>query len=163
MKSLRKRKNLSLSILAKQVNISKKALYEIENNLVTPTKETVERIESILGERIEKEVKIDLPKKEVLVPKTNLEKKVSFFLKKIGIENSSLELNFNLVGKSEESVFVVSKKIDFEEEKKIQEISDFVNAISFSILEKTRFLSHINLKELQKISSFEELKEKVLE
>lgn len=163
MKRLRIEKNLSLGALSKKVSLSKKSLYEIENNLVIPTRETVMKLEKILGDSIREKIEINLPKKEVIQPSTKTEKKIFYVFKKIGVEGSFLNVSFNFIGRKEKSLMVVSKEIETSEEKIVFDISKFLDSISFSVVErKDSLLPVVPLRDLNEISSFEELKERVL-
>lgn len=162
LKVLRKEKGVSLGKLSNYLNISKKSLYEIENGITMPTRETAEKLEKFFETNLILSNSVTIPEKEIVRPKGGIEKKISFLLEKIGIENSFLNLNFNLVGKADESVMVVSKRIEKEEEYEVWKISQFLGSFTFYVGEnETTLLPRLSLKKIEKITSAEELKEEL--
>ncbi|MEM5832144.1 MAG: helix-turn-helix domain-containing protein [Candidatus Aenigmatarchaeota archaeon] len=160
LKKLREEKKISLGKLSSYLKISKKSLYEIEKNISYPTKETAIKLEKFFNTSLILENQFKIPTKEILKPKTIIEKRISYSLEKIGIENSSLDININLVGKSSERIIVLSRKINREEEEKAYNISKLLETLAFYIgKENTSIIPKIDIDKIEKIESIEELKE----
>lgn len=102
-KLLRKKRNeleFTLEQLANKIGISKKAMYEIENERVNPTKETVEKLESVLSIDLKKPFEMKNAPITYLKPKNDFQGKVSKEFSRIGIDNSSVySAPFEIVGK----------------------------------------------------------------
>ncbi|MEM5814990.1 MAG: helix-turn-helix domain-containing protein [Candidatus Aenigmatarchaeota archaeon] len=160
MKKIREEKNISLAQVSSFLKISKKSLYEIENGLSLPTRETAAKLENFFGTNLILGNQVKVPSREIIKPRSYIDRKVSYLLERIGIENSSLNININLVGKSRERMFIVSKRINKKEEYKIYQLSQFLQTFTFYIgKEKTYILSRIPLTKIEKINSIDELKE----
>jgi len=105
LRKKREELNLSLEKLSRQIGISKKALYEIENQRVNPTVETVRKLEEMLGI----ELKVPYRMKEIgrvyIEPKNEFQKKVSLEFSRLGIDNSTVtSTSFEIIGKEKTSL-----------------------------------------------------------
>jgi putative transcriptional regulator len=105
---LRKRRqelNLSLGKLSKEIGISKKALYEIENQRVNPTLETVKKLEDLLGIDLRVPYKMKRVERTYIEPKDEFQKKVSLEFSRLGIKNSPVtSASFEIIGKEKTSL-----------------------------------------------------------
>ncbi len=105
LRKKREELNLSLERLSKQIGISKKALYEIENQRVNPTLETVERLEDLLGIDLKVPYKMEAVERTYIEPKNEFQKKVSSEFSRIGVDNSAVtSANFEIIGKEKISL-----------------------------------------------------------
>jgi len=105
LRKKREELNLSLEKLSKQIGISKKALYEIENQRVKPTLETVKRLEELLGIDLKMPYKMERVEKTYIKPKNEFQKKVSLEFSRLGIDNSAVtSANFEIIGKEKASL-----------------------------------------------------------
>jgi len=105
LRKKREELNLSLEKLSKQIGISKKALYEIENQRVNPTLETVKRLEELLGINLKMPYKMERIERTYIKPKNEFQKKVSLEFSRIGIDNSAVtSANFEIIGKEKTSM-----------------------------------------------------------
>jgi putative transcriptional regulator len=105
LRKKREELNLSLEKLSKQIGISKKALYEIENRRVNPTLETVERLEELLGIELKVPYKMEAVERIYIEPKYNFQKKVSLEFSRLGIDNSAVtSASFEIIGKEKTSL-----------------------------------------------------------
>jgi len=103
----KKREELKLSLdkLSKKIGISKKALYEIENQRVNPTLETVKRLEEMLGIDLKMPYKMERVEMTCIKPKNEFQKKVSLEFSRLGIDNSVVtSTNFEIIGKEKTSL-----------------------------------------------------------
>jgi len=105
---LRKRReelNLSLERLSKEIDISKKALYEIENQRVNPTVETVKKLEELLEIDLKIPYKMKKVKKVYVKPRSEFQEKVSTEFSRLGIDNTSVtSTSFEIIGKQKTSL-----------------------------------------------------------
>jgi len=105
LRKKREELNLSLEKLSKQIGISKKALYEIENQRVNPTLETVKRLEELLGIDLKMPYKMERVERTYIKPKDEFQKKVSLEFSRLGIDNSAVtSANFEIIGKEKTSL-----------------------------------------------------------
>jgi len=105
LRKKREELNLSLEKLSKQIGISKKALYEIENQRVNPTLETVKRLEELLDIDLKIPYKMERVEKTYIKPKNEFQKKVSLEFSRLGIDNSAVtSANFEIIGKEKTSL-----------------------------------------------------------
>jgi putative transcriptional regulator len=105
LKKKREELQLSLERLSKQIGISKKALYEIENQRVNPTVETVLRLEELLGIDLKVPYKMERVERTYIKPKNEFQKKVSIEFSRLGIDNSVItSANFEIIGKKKTSL-----------------------------------------------------------
>jgi len=105
LRKKREELNLSLEKLSKQIGISKKALYEIENQRVNPTLETVRRLEELLGIDLKVPYKMEKVERTYIKPKNEFQKKVSLEFSRLGIDNSAVtSTNFEIIGKEKTSL-----------------------------------------------------------
>jgi len=105
LRKKREELNLSLEKLSKQIGISKKALYEIENQRVNPTLETVKRLEKLLEIDLKVPYKMEVAGKTYIKPKNEFQKKVSLEFSRLGIDNSAVtSANFEIIGKEKTSL-----------------------------------------------------------
>ena len=105
LRKKREELNLSLEKLSKQIGISKKALYEIENQRVNPTLETVKKLEELLEIDLKVPYKMEAVEKTYIKPKNQFQKKVSLEFSRLGIDNSAVtSANFEIIGKEKTSL-----------------------------------------------------------
>jgi len=105
LRKKREELNLSLEKLSKQIGISKKALYEIENQRVNPTLETVKRLEDLLRIDLKIPYKMEKAERTYIEPKNEFQKKVSLEFSRLGIDNSAVtSTNFEIIGKEKTSL-----------------------------------------------------------
>ncbi len=106
--ALREKRNslgLTLKQLAEKIGITKKALYEIENNRVKPMEETVEKIEDELCMTFRSTYEMRSAKPTYVVPKNDFQHSVSLEFARIGVDNSPVRsAPFEIVGKKEFSL-----------------------------------------------------------
>jgi predicted transcriptional regulator len=96
---------LSLGKLSKEIGISKKALYEIENQRVNPTLETVKKLEDLLGIDLRVPDKGKRVERTYIEPKDEFQKKVSLEFSRLGIKNSPVtSASFEIIGKEKTSL-----------------------------------------------------------
>jgi len=105
LRKKREELDLSLDKLSKQIGISKKALYEIENQRVNPTLETVKRLEELLGIDLKLPYKMERVERTYIKPKNEFQKKVSLEFSRLGIDNSAVtSSSFEIIGKEKTSL-----------------------------------------------------------
>lgn len=105
LRQKRKERDMTLEQLAEAASISKKALYEIENNRVNPTIETVKRLENLLKIELKGNYKLKIAERIYLKPKNEFQSKVSKEFVRIGIDNSVVySAPFELIGKEKFSL-----------------------------------------------------------
>jgi putative transcriptional regulator len=105
LRKKREELNLSLEKLSKQIRISKKALYEIENQRVNPTLETVKKLEELLGIDLKMPYKMEGVEKTYIEPKNEFQKKVSLEFSRLGVDNSPVtSASFEIIGKEKTSL-----------------------------------------------------------
>lgn len=105
LRKKREELNLSLEKLSKEIGISKKALYEIENQRVNPTLETVKKLEELLGVDLKIPYKMKNVERTYIEPKNEFQKKVSLEFSRIGIDNSSVtSASFEIIGREKNSL-----------------------------------------------------------
>lgn len=75
LRKKREELNLSLKKLSREIGISKKALYEIENQRVNPTLETVKRLEDLLDIDLKTPYKMEKVERTYVEPKNEFQKK----------------------------------------------------------------------------------------
>ncbi|MBI2546973.1 MAG: helix-turn-helix domain-containing protein [Candidatus Aenigmarchaeota archaeon] len=105
LKEKRLERNLTLEELADQVGISKKAMYEIENKRVNPQKDTVRRLERLLGAELALPFEMKHTESVYIKPKGNFQRDVSAEFSRIGIDNSSVNSTpFEIIAKGNSSI-----------------------------------------------------------
>ncbi|MDI6826119.1 MAG: helix-turn-helix domain-containing protein [Candidatus Aenigmarchaeota archaeon] len=105
LRKKREELNLSLEELSKEIRISKKALYEIENQRVNPTQETVKRLEELLGIDLKVPYRMERVERTYVEPKDEFQKKVSLEFSRLGIDNSAVtSASFEIIGKEKTSL-----------------------------------------------------------
>jgi len=133
---------LSLGKLSKKVGISKKALYEIEKGRVEPMKETVERLEEVLGVNLKKPYELQVPQeKEYLKTEDAFQRKVSKEFRRIGIDNSPVKsAPFEIIGKEKISL-ITALSYNTEKAKKVaakvKNLSSIFSSKSVFVLKKS--------------------------
>ena len=142
LRERRKEMRLSLEKLSRKVGISKKALYEIEKGEVEPMRETVERLEEVLGVDLKKPYRLRIPeKKEYLKTKDAFQRKVSEEFKRIGIDNSPVKsAPFEIIGKEKISL-ITALSFNMEKAKmiapKVKNLSSIFSSESIFVLKKS--------------------------
>jgi len=97
--------NLSLERLSKEIDISKKALYEIENQRVNPTVATVKKLEDLLGIDLKIPYEMKRVERAYVKPRNEFQKKVSLEFSRLGIDNSPVtSASFEIIGKEKTSL-----------------------------------------------------------
>jgi len=105
LRKKREELNLSLEKLSKQIGISKKALYEIENQRVNPTVDTVQKLEELLGIDLKIPYKMERVERTYIEPKNEFQKKVSLEFSRLGVDNSAVtSASFEIIGKEKTSL-----------------------------------------------------------
>jgi len=105
LRKKREELNLSLEKLSKQIGISKKALYEIENQRVNPTVDTVQKLEELLGIDLKVPYKMERVERTYVEPKNEFQKKVSLEFSRLGVDNSAVaSASFEIIGKEKTSL-----------------------------------------------------------
>jgi len=105
LRKKREELDLSLEKLSKQIGISKKALYEIENQRVNPTLETVRKLEGLLGIDLKVPYKMEKVERTYVKPKNEFQKKISLEFSRLGIDNSPVtSTNFEIIGREKTSL-----------------------------------------------------------
>ena len=105
LRKKREELNLSLEKLSKQIGISKKALYEIENQRVNPTVDTVKKLEELLGIDLKVPYKMERVERTYVEPKNEFQKKVSLEFSRLGVDNSAVaSASFEIIGKEKTSL-----------------------------------------------------------
>jgi len=142
LRERRKEMKLSLGKLSKKVGISKKALYEIEKGRVEPMKETVERLEEVLGVNLKKPYELQVPQeKEYLKTEDVFQRRVSKEFKRIGIDNSPVKsAPFEIIGKEKISL-ITALSYNTEKAKKVapkvKNLSSIFSSKSVFVLKKS--------------------------
>lgn len=136
----KKREELKLSLkqLAERAGMSKKALYEIENNRVTPSVQTVEKLEEILKTDLRLAYKPEPLNATYLKPKDKFEERIRKEFVRIGIDNSSVySAPFEIVGKTKKPLITSLSK----DEKKIKKNVFTVKKLSFIFSSECTFIA----------------------
>ncbi|MBD3156152.1 MAG: helix-turn-helix domain-containing protein [Candidatus Aenigmarchaeota archaeon] len=128
IKKSRESMDLSLDELSEKVGISKKSLYEIENQRVDPSKETLDKLEGFFGIEFSRGCEIKVPNSFHRVePKSDFQKRVYSKFSEIRMECSCLSSSpFEVVGRRKE-VFLTSLS---ENEKEVNIKSRVLNNMS---------------------------------
>lgn len=138
LREKRKEIRLTLEKLSGMVGISKKALYEIENNRVSPTVDTVKKLESVLGIDLKTSYELRTTQPEYLKPKNDFQKQVSHEFARIGIDNSPVySTQFEIVGKEKFSLITNLSK----NTRKIKREATVVKRLSNMFLSKAVFVA----------------------
>lgn len=131
LKEKRKESDLTLEELARQVGISKKAMYEIENKRVNPRKETVRKIERILATELTLPYEMRHAGAVYLKPKDSFQKAVSMEFSRIGIDNSSVHSSpFEIIGRESFSLITNLSTIPSEVKQELTEIKGISEILS---------------------------------
>lgn len=171
LKERRKELGLTLEELARQVGISKKAMYEIENKRVNPQENTVKRLESILRIDLTLPYEMKYSQAIYLKPKTHFQRNVSMEFTRIGIDNSSLNSTpFEVIGKESFSLItsLSEKPGKTHEIFEIKQLSEILSSKPLIISKKTTTNSVegvpiISESELNELHSSQELIEMINE
>ncbi len=174
LKNKRNEMGLSLSELSKLTGISKKALYEIENEKVKPSFETVEKIEKALNVNLKQSFKLEIPEPAYLKPKDDFQRTISKEFERMGIKNACVySAPFEIVGKEEEAL--ITRLVKMEEEitkysKNIKRISCFLSSKAVFIAKNIKresvngipIFCEEEIKNIENLKEFEKiLKEKI--
>lgn len=112
--SVRKKREemgMTLEDLAGKIGLSKKAVYEIENRRVNPTKITADNLEKVLRVKIQKPYEISGAPETYLKPRDEMQKKVSKEFSRMGIKNSPIYSPYiENVGKEKFTVITSTNK-----------------------------------------------------
>ncbi len=124
----RLKRSLTLKSLSEIAEISKKSLYEIENNRVRPTLETVEKLERIFKISLILPYEFKKPEiSETIEPKTELQRKISLKFTELKIDNSCLtSIPFEMIAKKRETIIISVS----DDEKNLESRSQIINDIS---------------------------------
>ncbi len=105
LREKREELNLSLEKLSKEIGISKKALYEIENQRVNPTVVTVKKLEEFFEIDLKIPYKMKKVEKVYVNPRSEFQEKVSSEFSRLGIDNTSVtSASFEIIGKQNTSL-----------------------------------------------------------
>mgnify|MGYP001576004191 CR=1 FL=1 len=142
LRDRRQEMKYTLEQLAEQVGMSKKALYEIENKRVNPTKGTVKRLEALLSVTLTIPYEPTAVQPSYLQPKDDFQKNVSQELSRIGIDNSSVySAPFEIVGKERFSLITTlsenTSKIR-RESAKVKGLSGMLNSKALFVARRSR-------------------------
>ena len=142
LRERRQEMKYTLEQLADQAGISKKALYEIENKRVNPTKGTVRKLEALLSITLTMPYEPTAVQPSYLQPKDDFQKNVSQELSRIGIDNSSVySAPFEIVGKEKFSLITTLSENTAKirrESAKVKGLSDTLNSKALFIARRTR-------------------------
>jgi len=142
LREKRKQMNLTLEGMAEKIGISKKALYEIENNRVNPTNETVKKLETVLKVDLKNSYQLKTAEKTYLNPKDDFQNKVSKELSRIGVDNSSVySAPFEIVGKEKFSLITNLSKNCVEIKKEatvVKRLSSIFSSRAVFIVKKSK-------------------------
>jgi putative transcriptional regulator len=169
MRNMRKELGYSLSELSKLVGISKKALYEIENKKVNPTKETLERLEDVLQVKLTLPFKPEVPIKLKLKPKNKFQEKVVREFSRIGIESTATySAPFEIIGKEKSALITrlsrntvkIKKEVD-----SVKRLSSIFSSKAFFVVKRIHektikgipVILDKELKEIETIREFNKL------
>ncbi len=143
LRKSRERTNLSLEELGKRIDVSKKSLYEIENERVNPTEEAVEKLEDFFGIKISKNYEITMTREyDEIAPKTKFQDRIKTKFSELKIKSSCLSSSpFEIVGRKKE-VFLTGlsecrENIDKKSEV-LKNISSLTNTISVFITKDSK-------------------------
>lgn len=171
MRNRRRELGLTLETLAARVGVSKKAVYEIENKRVNPTKETADKIEKALTASIQRPYEMRPAPITYLKPRGEMQERVSKEFTRMGIDNTSVYSSpFENVGKEKFSI-VTSLTNNMEKIKRqainLRKISTFMSTKAVFVTKKSPEKSVHGVpvvleSELPEISSPKDLK-KVIE
>jgi putative transcriptional regulator len=105
LKERRKELGFTLEDLSKIIGISKKALYEIENNRVNPRADTVKKLESVLRVELRLPYEFKSVPPTYLKPEDEFQERVSREFSRIGIDNSPVySAAFEIIGREKYSL-----------------------------------------------------------
>lgn len=143
LKKEREDMKLSLEILSKKLKVSKKCLYEIENERVRPTEETVEKLEEFFGVQLKKPYELkSISVSETINPQTPLQRKICFKFKEIEIDHSCLtSLPFEIIGRKRKTLITGLSENEEKLESKTKifnEFSSFANTTSVFITKRSK-------------------------
>ncbi len=130
--------NFTLKELSDIIGISKKALYEIENERTNPSRQTADSLEHILNVGLKKIYKPKKTDPGYIEPRNRFQKMIKNELGRIGIDNSFLSsAPFDIVGKGNYK-FVGSVSVSSKGATKsigeIKKLSKFLHTIPFVII-----------------------------
>jgi len=167
MKNRRKELGLTMRELAEKTGLTLKAIYEIENERVNPTINTVKMLEEILDDVISLPYELsDVRVSKFIGPKSSLEKEISREFMRMEIEYSSLySLPADMVCKKTEKIVTgindqeekIKKRVDFMREFTSLFSSECMFIVKKRIRESIDGIPIIQESELNKIESFNEL------
>ncbi|MBL7170141.1 MAG: helix-turn-helix domain-containing protein [Candidatus Aenigmarchaeota archaeon] len=143
MKQNRKEMKMSLEELSRKIKISKKSLYEIENERVDPSKETVEKLEDFFGVNLSKKYEIKVAESyHEVSPKSEFQNKVYSKFSEMKIECSCLSSSpFEIIGKKKEVLLTglsEDERILEANSKILSDISSFTNTLSVFIAKESQ-------------------------
>jgi len=166
LKEKRKELGYTLEELARQIGISKKGMYEIENKRVNPQGETVRKLERILATELTLPYEMKHTEAVYLKPKHQFQKTVSMEFSRIGIDNSSVHSSpFEIIGRESFSLITNLSTIPSEVKKELTEIKQLSGILSSkavliskrSYKESVEGVPIISESELSEINSSKEL------
>jgi len=168
LREKRRELNYTLEQLSQEISISKKALYEIENKRVNPTKQTVKKLESILSVTLTMPYEMKTVGPTYLKPKDEFQENVSKEFSRMGIDNSSVySAPFEIIGKEKFSLITTlsqnTTKIK-KESSAMKDLSRVLNSKAVFIAKRTneKHVEGIPIvleSELSEIESSKELSE----
>ncbi len=164
MRKRRKEKGIGLGQLSKLTGISKKCLYEIENEKVRPTIETVEKIEKVLGVNIKRRFEFKEPIPAFLKPRDEFQKIISKEFERIGMENSCVyAAPFEIIGREGKTLItrLVRRQREIENSKNIKLLSEFFSSRAIFVAKEKKLeeINEIPVFSEEEIKSVENLEE----
>jgi len=132
LKKKREELNMSLEKLSREIGISKKALYEIENQRVNPTVDTVRRLEKLLDINLKISYKMEKVERTYIEPKNEFQKKVSLEFSRLGVDNSAVSsASFEIIGKDKVSLITGLSNNTFKIKKVVSQVKG-LSSVFFS-------------------------------
>jgi putative transcriptional regulator len=132
LKKKREELNMSLEKISREIGISKKALYEIENQRVNPTVDTVRRLEKLLDINLKISYKMEKVERTYIEPKNEFQKKVSLEFSRLGVDNSAVSsASFEIIGKDKVSLITGLSNNTFKIKKVVSQVKG-LSSVFFS-------------------------------
>ncbi|MBI2084281.1 MAG: helix-turn-helix domain-containing protein [Candidatus Aenigmarchaeota archaeon] len=168
LKEKRKELGYTLQVLAKQIGISKKAMYEIEKKRVNPQRENAHALERLLGTELALPYEMKFEEPTYIRPKTVFQKIVSREFARLGIDNSTVRsAPFEIIGRESFSIITNLSTTPSEIKKEIEEVRGLANVFSSkTVLISKRYVRTcvegipvVSEQELSELQSSKELSE----
>lgn len=143
LRKVRTESGLSLESLSDKISVSKKSLYEIENERVKPKLETVQKLEDFFDVGLIKPYEIEPARViENIKPKTYLQRKISEKFNEFKIDHSCMTSStFEMVGRKKKPILtsMTEDDVNFElKTEKLSQLLSFTDTLGFFILKRTQ-------------------------